>query len=497
MPSNSDDPMHLWLQKNPKTAQQIKHSFTSSSFRWVLWSGVTTLVHNLYQEKYNEGRCQAWCGAEVLPDHTLAQPLHLPEAGSSWYEGEREFYGLLHTLACSYVHLPSEELSARLIPEAVRVGCGEDRSTRNYHEKERRDCGGDGRNKREGQKRGSSSNSSSRARVEDGRGETASSSSSTGEVDSENKEHVSDEERSNVSKGYEGSNPGGLCPTTMWEIALQHIAVSAAYAKMVSADEAAAKERGEVPGKALPFSFSWPGKPVEDVYAHWAVTNLPVGGERAPLPPHYPSAALGGRPTALHVYLVLELLLLSWPDPHVPDATSMSLTNGSLPTEGYIATSRWEWLLLMTALLQQTSTEQKQQVLRERGPLLMQLLYQALLEDQGLGSTQAWPSSNALMMTGGEMAYKAWFLIVTLNGLEEGSREASVRRSLVAEGTPWAVNVPLAISMVLQNLLFESLPESWVAPTTARIGKVLLSLIGKYDMCAGQPGDGFLLCRGH
>jgi hypothetical protein len=32
---------------------------------------------------------------------------------------------------------------------------------------------------------------------------------------------------------------------------------------------------------------------------------------------------------------------------------------------------------------------------------------------------------------------------------------------------------PLAVTMVLQNLLFESLPESLVDPETARIGKTI------------------------
>jgi hypothetical protein len=332
--------------------------------------------------------------------------------------------------------------------------------------------------------------------VKDGQGKkvSSSSSSSRGDSDSENKEHVSAEEGSNMSKGYKESFSGGLCPTTTWEIAVQHAAAATAYVNMVRADEAAAKERGEDPGKTVPFRFTWPGKPVEDAYAPWVVTDLPVGGERAPLPPHYPSAALGGRgrPTALHVYLVLELLLLCWPNPHILYSTDMSLGNGEVQAERHLAGSRWDWLLLMTALLQQTSTDQKQQIMLERGPLLMQLLYQALLEDQGLGIAQPQPNFSALLTTSGEMAWESWFQVVTLNGLEEGSREATQRRSLIWEHISWVANIPLLVTLVLQNLLLESLPESWVNPKTARICRVLSSPIGKCGTCAGYRGnDGF------
>jgi hypothetical protein len=566
MPSDNDNPIRRWLQKNPKTAQQIKHSFTSSSFRWFLWSGVTTVVHNLYQTKYNEGRCQAWCGAEVLPDHTLAQPLHLPEAGKSWYEQDQALLGLLCTLACSYVHLPSEQLSARLIPEDVRVGCVEERSTGETRKEEKGAGGSVGGKEGKGQKRGSGGSSggagggqgrkledefgssSSRVGVKDGRGEMASSSSSKsggkgGEVgkgisQSESMakllERVSTSYGSNRHDNAKGNSKGqrdgdqaeegkvspsmlvqmmnlledtfgaavlgvegqgqavgvgdSSSSSTMWEIASDIAAASTAHATMLRADEAAAKERGEEPEKPLPFRFTWPSKPAEDAYAHWAVVNLPVGGEGVFLAPDCPSAALGGRPTALHVYLVLELLLLSWPDPHVPDVVSMSLAENEMPEERHLAKLLRDWLLLLMALLQPMSTKQKQQVLRERGPLLMQLLYQALMEDQGFEVSERRHNSSALVTMGGEMAWESWFLAMTLNGLEGGSREASERRSRIVEGMPWKANVPLVVTMVLQNLLFQSIPGTWVGPETARIGRVVLSPFGKWDTWARESG---------
>jgi hypothetical protein len=115
------------------------------------------------------------------------------------------------------------------------------------------------------------------------------------------------------------------------------------------------------------------------------------------------------------VQLVLEMLLLSWPNPQVKEITVTSPNYDDFLMEA-IAESRWDWLLLMCALLQQTSTEQKQQFLRERGLLLMQLLYQALLEDEGLGADdidEVVPSG--VEMASGDTAWHSWFLAVTNN----------------------------------------------------------------------------------
>jgi hypothetical protein len=122
---------------------------------------------------------------------------------------------------------------------------------------------------------------------------------------------------------------------------------------------------------------------LEDVFAHVFFTNLPPrSAETLAFPNHFPGAFV--QPTALHVQLVLELLLLCWPNPQVHHVRHASAGhNGFLMT--HIAAFRWDWLLLLISLLQQLSTEQKQQFLQERGPLLMQLLYQVLLEDEGLG----------------------------------------------------------------------------------------------------------------
>jgi hypothetical protein len=182
----------------------------------------------------------------------------------------------------------------------------------------------------------------------------------------------------------------------------------------------------------------------------------------------------GGQPTALHVQLVLELLLLCWPKPHVQEPTVTSADAKVFPME-QIAGVRWDWLLLMIALLQQTSTEQKQRIMRERGPLLMQLLYQALLEDEGVrGACQ-----NGLVTVSGDMAWHCWYVTVT---------DVQVKDTLKYVKIWWAASAPMAVTMVLQNLLFESLPESLVDPKTARIGRVIIDLFRKCGTWGGLGG---------
>jgi hypothetical protein len=66
--------------------------------------------------------CRAF-EAEVPPDHTLAQRLEVVlHLRSSGMVTEQFVDDMLVALTCSYVHLPSEELNARLVPEEVRMG---------------------------------------------------------------------------------------------------------------------------------------------------------------------------------------------------------------------------------------------------------------------------------------------------------------------------------------------------------------------------------------
>jgi hypothetical protein len=248
----------------------------------------------------------------------------------------------------------------------------------------------------------------------------------------------------------------------MWESTAQSTA-AAAYAQKVKSIREPAEKGGEGPGKREQSEELY-----MDVYAHALFTNLPVGGVQTPPPPNYPSASLEGQFTALHVQLVLELLLLCWPDPQVPYVAPADVKTSPLES---VARQRWGWLLLMCALLQQTSTEQKQLVLRERGPLLMQLLYQVLLEDGGLGGGR----KNGLVMASSDGAWQAWYLAVTNDWL-------NIKR------LPWRFSVSMAVTMVLQNLLFESLPVSWVDPVKARIGTSLVIPFGKCSRSIGATG---------
>jgi hypothetical protein len=293
--------------------------------------------------------------------------------------------------------------------------------------------------------------------------------------------------------------PAGLSPSTTWDIASLNIAAAIAYAKTVQADREAAEELGREPEEPIPFQSTWPGKPLEDVFAYGVFINVTTGVEDTLPFPSCCLGTLGGQPSALHLQLVLELLLLCWPDPQAPDSKVTSADQEVFPNE-HMANFRWDWLLLIIALLQQTSTKQKQQLLQERGPLLMQLLYQALLEDEGLGGA----GSRGLVTANTDMAWLLWYMLVT--------QHAQLEHWLKGWGIQWAASVPMAVTMVLQSLLFEALPEFLVDPETARIGKVTIDSSSKcgtwdslgtmcYKLCTLQQGivvlQGTSVFRGH
>jgi hypothetical protein len=116
-------------------------------------------------------------------------------------------------------------------------------------------------------------------------------------------------------------------------------------------------------------------------------------------------------PTAQHLGLILELLLLAWPTDGSSDGTHRTKTQQQdqqqggkdkeegldkkqQPQQGKLAScpadelswpSALERLLLLAALLQQATTAEKQQFLMEQGSHLLQLLYHLLLEAPRIG----------------------------------------------------------------------------------------------------------------
>jgi hypothetical protein len=79
--------------------------------------------------------------------------------------------------------------------------------------------------------------------------------------------------------------------------------------------------------------------------------------------------------TANQLKLLLELLLMIWPCP------TKQLAQDVVPVKVHV------WLLLLAALLQQTPSSAKLQLLEQRGTLLLQLLYQVMLDGEDGDST--------------------------------------------------------------------------------------------------------------
>ena len=164
--------------------------------------------------------------------------------------------------------------------------------------------------------------------------------------------------------------------------------------------------------------------------------------------------------------LLLELLLLMWPCPQ----NQLYRMMGTLDAAAIM--SAHDWLLLLAALFQQASSAAKLQLLEERGTLLLQLLYEVMLDEDSGRSRHA--EENSSVYTRTIAAYSSKHAGVLLKELaaavwrglgDEDSRSmgfpagSSSSSSSVRAGTAKPVGLAL---LVLQSLLYEAVPLSVV-----------------------------------
>jgi hypothetical protein len=96
----------------------------------------------------------------------------------------------------------------------------------------------------------------------------------------------------------------------------------------------------------------------------------------------------GGNVSATQLRLVVNMLLLLWPQMRSPGAVSgAAAAAGSRPELPKLSLEEqcWDGLLLLAALLQQAPVEAKQQLMKDHGTLLLQLLYHVLLDHEAMG----------------------------------------------------------------------------------------------------------------
>ena len=162
-------------------------------------------------------------------------------------------------------------------------------------------------------------------------------------------------------------------------------------------------------------------------------------GEPMPgIPGWYPAP-----PTLPQLQLVLELALLTW------------RPAGKGPKEEW-----WRCVLLLVGLLQQSSVEVRQQLMEQRGSLLLQLLYHVLKEDIGLGGCGM--SMSTFGPFGLVSEAIAQDVIQKINDLEwRGPPQLLVAEEgvgrIIAEGQCHP-SVHLVVLMALQGLMHELLP---------------------------------------
>ena len=144
---------------------------------------------------------------------------------------------------------------------------------------------------------------------------------------------------------------------------------------------------------------------------------------------------LAGPSTTLEqLQLVLELLLLTW-----PDASQQESVNGM---------HGWGWLLLLVGLLQQAPGVVREQLMQQRGSQLMQLLYHVLQEEEELGGKGVciWPEQGGVSFVGS--------LTMVTKALAGGCELQQPQ-----EGRQSAVPVHFLVLLLLQSLFLQA--PSW------------------------------------
>ena len=188
-----------------------------------------------------------------------------------------------------------------------------------------------------------------------------------------------------------------------------------------------------------------------------------------------PEAALDV--TANQLKLLLELLLLKWPCPQNQVYTMM----GTVEVAAIM--SAHDWLLLLAALLQQAPAAAKLQLLEERGTLLLQLLYEVMLDEDSGRSRHAEVNTRPIA------AYSSGQASVLLRELatavRQGQRDdpsssiaSSAGRSSSSSSRAGPVKPVSLVLLVLQNLLYEAVPLSVVEEMPLLPGRMLS--LGEY-----------------
>ena len=226
--------------------------------------------------------------------------------------------------------------------------------------------------------------------------------------------------------------------------------VAAGMAGTAVAEEGAgvAKTAGTAVASGLCGAADVVGAPwVVEEGAGATVTANTAAAAAGPAPEAIPgiSACFPGPCTLSQLLVMLELLLIFCPNQQAPRPVF------------------WDCVLLLVGLLQQSSVEVRQQLMEQRGSLLLQLLYRVLREDEGLGGDgiQAYElGSHGVVSKAAAEAVVADWVEMEQTGEEQGP-ELGERIALCLSGAVGVhhcnPSVHGLVLMVLQSLVYEPL----------------------------------------
>jgi hypothetical protein len=143
----------------------------------------------------------------------------------------------------------------------------------------------------------------------------------------------------------------------------------------------------------------------------------------------------------------------------------------------------WGFVLLLVALLQQSSVEVRKQLMQQRGSLLLQLLYHLLRQDTGLGGqgfqADDYARFGVLVGEAGQSFRRGIAEYQERKGREACTAEAAMRMLL---GNESLLSLHEVVLMALQGLVYEHV-EKPTPGSEEHLGTVMTMTRGKKTCC--------------
>ena len=475
---NTVQEIQQWLLQHPKDFGGLVTPLTSTGVRWFLWAAAAALAEGAFNTDLDglplsEGGVQA--------DHESLSRLPYREmmsrragTGAKTFE---VFYGeVLRCLFHLYLVFPAEHGLSRLIG-AGSEGAHDD--NKRQHRRHGRDS--------------IASCSSSRSSSSDSSRSWTTCSSSGGEAEGlDEAEGTGSSSHGDAGVGLQEEASGHTREHCSGSHAMEELSAAAAAAAAYTPSR-----KGHAP-PASPADIRWlflslpypsfssslgtatgggaeaavlaAAAPATGIAAEGAVPPVPAaaGGSGEPMPGipgWYPAP-----PTLQQLLLVLELALLTW---------RPAGKGGGCNEEA------WRCVLLLVGLLQQSSVEVRQQLMEQRGSVLLQLLYHVLKEDEGLGGEGMFDSTFGPFGVVSEAT--AHDVVQKISDLEQkGGKDCSKEGVAgIIAANQCQPSVHFMVLMALQSLMYELLPLESDGMLVEQLGGMITLYGGELRILVG------------